>query len=337
MKEYDVYGMGHALVDREFEVDIEVLEKFKIKKGLMSLVDDTFQQKVMSSLQHRQIKTACGGSAANTIMAVSTLGGKCFYSCKTADDEDGNFYLQDLLSNGIKTNLSLGLSPGVTGKCLVLITPDGERTMNTFLGITTTFSKEQLVLEELAKSRYLYIGGYLLTCETAKNAIVQAVKEARKAGVRISLTLADPSVVSEYRKDFYDIFSGGIDLLFCNADEAMMFCQKQTLRETIEALKNTAHSFALTQGAQGAVIWDGNRREEKIIPTKQVQAVDTNGAGDVFAGSFLYGITSGKSFEEAGRFACTTATKLVTQFGPRLAREQLLKIKEEFFDEKSVR
>ncbi len=334
VKKYDVYGMGHALVDMEFEIDIKVLEKFEIRKGVMTLVDDIFQKKVIDSLQYCPKKMSCGGSAANTIMAVSTLGGKSFYSCKVADDENGNFYLQNLLANGIKTNLSRGLEPGVTGKCLVLITPDGERTMNTFLGITSTFSREQLVLEELIKSRYLYIGGYLLTCERAKDAIFEAVAKARDANVSIAVTLADPTVVSQYREDFFKILMGGIDLLFCNLDEGMMLCQTQTLRGTLEALKSMAHSFALTRGPKGAVVWDGGRQVEKVIPTECVQAIDTNGAGDLFAGSFLYGITTGKSCEDAGRFSCAAATKLVTQFGPRLERKELLKIKEEFFGEK---
>ena len=329
MKKYDVYGMGHALVDMEFDVDSHVLEKFHIKKGVMGLVDDAFQQKVIDSLENGPAHFACGGSAANTIMALSTLGVRSFYSCKVADDQHGRFYFNDLLVNNIATNLSEGLPSGTTGRCLVLITPDGERTMNTFLGITSTFSRDQLVLEALAQSRYLYIGGYLLSSKEGVDAVLMAMKRAREAGVCVAITLADPNLLTHYQENFNIVLKEKVDLLFCNTDEAMIFCQTPSLKKAFESLKKVASSFVITQGPQGAILWDGSCEVESSVPTKSVAVVNTNGAGDLFAGSFLYGIISGKSFKESGRFACTAATKLVTQPGPRLDQRQLLALKED--------
>jgi sugar/nucleoside kinase (ribokinase family) len=174
-KKYDVYGIGNALVDMEFEVSTDFLQKASIQKGLMTLVEESRQTEIISNLHGIQHKRSCGGSAANTMIAISQFGGKSFYSCKVANDETGNFYYKDLLENGVHTNLSTHhLEAGVTGKCIVLITPDADRTMNTFLGITSNFSQKELIEAHIMDSNYLYIEGYLVASPTGKEAAVKA-------------------------------------------------------------------------------------------------------------------------------------------------------------------
>lgn len=325
MKNYDVYGLGNALVDYEYEVSTEFLEKMKIDKGLMLLVDEDRQNEIVKNLHGIQHSRSCGGSAANTLIAISQLGGKGFYSCKVADDETGQFYLSDLKSEGLESNLcTQKLQEGISGKCLVLITPDADRTMNTYLGISQGFSKEQIVPESIAKSEYLYIEGYLVTSPTGKEAAIEAKKIAAEKGTKVSITLSDPGVVEYFKSGFEDIIGKGVDLLFCNEAEALAFSGTDNFEHAVAKLKEITKTMAITRGAQGAYIFDGNKEIEVLAP--EVEAVDTNGAGDLFAGAFLYAITNGHSFGEAGKIACACSSKLVTQFGARLKKTQIKEI-----------
>lgn len=325
MKKYDVYGLGNALVDYEYEVSTDFLEKMKIDKGLMLLVDEERQNEIVSNLHGIQHSRSCGGSAANTLIAISQLGGRGFYSCKVADDETGQFYLSDLKNEGLETNLSTQkLEEGISGKCLVLITPDADRTMNTYLGISQGFSKEQIIPESIAQSEYLYIEGYLVTSPTGKEAAIEARNIAMEKGTKVSITLSDPGVVEYFKSGFEDIIGKGVDLLFCNEAEAMAFSGTDNFEHAVAKLKEITKTLAITRGAQGAYIYDGNKEIEVLAP--EVEAVDTNGAGDLFAGAFLYAITNGHSFGEAGKIACACSSKLVTQFGARLKKTQIKEI-----------
>ncbi len=328
MAKYDVYGIGNALVDMEFEVNPEFLTKMEIDKGLMTLVDQNRQGQLLESLTGIHHKRTCGGSAANTIIAVSQLGGQSFYSCKIANDETGDFYYKDLESNGVVTNLGDGSRPeGTTGKCMVFITPDADRTMNTYLGITETFSIENLVESEISDSKYLYIEGYLVTSPTGKAAAIKAKEIAEKNGVKTSITFSDPGIVGHFKNQFDEIIGNGVDLLFCNEEEALSYTGETDIKNAFEKLKSVAKSFAITQGPRGALIYDGEK--EIDVLTNKVDAIDTNGAGDLFAGSYLYGITNGHSVSESAKLACSASSKLVTQFGARLSKEQLLGIKKD--------
>ena len=190
MKKYHVYGIGNALVDMEFEVEDSFLQKMNVEKGLMTLVDQDRQAELLSHLTGIQHKRSCGGSAANTIIAVSQFGGKSFYSCKVASDEVGEFYYKDLVGNGVVTNMGENREEGITGKCMVLVTPDADRTMNSFLGITETFSEAELVKSEMLDSEYLYIEGYLVTSPTGKAAAIKARELAEANGVKTALTFS---------------------------------------------------------------------------------------------------------------------------------------------------
>lgn len=321
-KQYHVYGIGAALVDTEIEVQDHELSAFGIEKGLMTLVDEARQETLMAHLEDHLIvaRRTSGGSAANSIIAVSCFGGDCYYSCKVADDDNGHFYLADLSAAGVHHPGNGALSEGTTGKCLVLITPDAERTMNTYLGISETIGVANLDLAAVAASHYLYIEGYLVTSDSGKEACIVAREHAEANGTKTALSLSDPGLVTHFRSGLQDMVGDGVDLLFCNREEALAWTGEREMQAVIDAMKASAGAFAITLGARGALVYDGNNLYE-IAPTA-VTAVDTNGAGDMFAGAFLYGITSGMNYAQAGRLASIAAANVVTQFGPRLHVDQ---------------
>ncbi|GAA0892975.1 adenosine kinase [Fulvivirga kasyanovii] len=330
-KKYDVYGIGNALVDIVTEVGDDFFEKYKIEKGFMTLVDEQRQFELIEAIHLPSSNLACGGSAANTVIAASQFGSNCFYSCKVANDDMGKFYLKDLRENGVDTNLTDGTAPeGITGKCLVMTTPDANRTMNTFLGITATYSTDQIDEDKLKDSSYLYIEGYLVTSENGQEAMKHAKKLAEKHGVKTALTFSDPSMVKYFKEPMEQVVGASVDLLFCNEEEAMLFTGKSSLLEAREELKKVAKKFAITQGANGAMIFDGDTFID-IEPYK-VKAVDTNGAGDMFSGAFLYGITHGHSYAEAGKIASLASSKIVSKFGPRLEWHESKEVLNHLFD-----
>lgn len=320
MKKYHVYGVGNALVDMEFEVEDAFFEQYGIEKGLMTLVDEPRQHELMGHLDAFEGRRASGGSAANTIIAVSYFGGRAFYSCKVADDDLGDFYCNDLQAAGVDTNVNNGRQPGITGKCLVMVTPDAERTMNTYLGITETFSVDELQRDAIEASEYLYMEGYLVTSETGRHAAIEARKIAEKAGVKTALTFSDPAMVQYFRDGLGEMIGERVDLLFCNEAEAKSWAGSDDLNEAVEAMKQVADSFAITLGSKGALLFDGKHTID--ISPHEVKPVDSNGAGDMFAGAFLYGITHGHSFYEAGNIASLAAARVVSQFGPRLNEKE---------------
>jgi sugar/nucleoside kinase (ribokinase family) len=320
-KRYHVYGVGAALVDTEIEVSDTDLVAMGVEKGLMTLVDEPRQAELLSHLGGHLVhsKRASGGSAANTIIAIAQFGGSAFYSCKVADDDNGRFYLQDLRAAGVEHRDDGALAEGITGKCLVLITPDAERSMNTFLGISATLATDDLAPAAIADSAYVYIEGYLVTSPTGRAAAIRAREIAEQHGVKTSLSFSDPGIVGYFRDGLREMLGKRVDLLFCNRDEALSWAQTTDLEQAIAELKTIANTFAITLGADGALVYDGSQLHE--IAPHHVQAVDTNGAGDMFAGAFLYGITQGQDFAAAGRLASIAAATVVADFGPRLSAE----------------
>ena len=318
MTRYDVYGLGNALLDVECEVEPEVLVELSIDKGVMTLLDEASQDKILNHLGSCTTKRTCGGSGANTIVAISQFGGQTFYSCKVANDEPGAYYLNDLLAAGVDTNLKLHPpTPGVTGKCLVFVTPDADRTMNTFLGISSSLSALELVPEAIANSTYTYIEGYLVTGENSKQAAITAREIATKAGQKVALTLSDQNMAKFFKQGLLDMIGPGVDLLFANESEAFELAGTQDLAQAIEYLKTIAKTFAVTLGPKGSVIFDGKTLIE--IAAVPVKAIDTVGAGDIYAGGLLYGITNGLDWPTAARLGAVAAAKLVTTLGARMA------------------
>ncbi len=320
-KKYNVFGIGNALVDIVTEVDDQFLKSHNIEKGLMTLVDEEDQIRISNAINMNNSNKQCGGSAANSIIAVSQFGGSSYYSCKVANDELGDFYMKDLKANGVDSNLdNATLEAGITGKCLVMTTEDASRTMNTFLGITSTFSRAEVKEDALKNSQYLYIEGYLVTSENGLDAMKYAKKLAEDNGVMTALTFSDPSMVKYFKEPMESVIGASVDLLFCNEEEAMLYTGKDNLPEAREELKKAAKRFVITLGGNGAMIFDGDTFVD-IEPYK-VQAIDSNGAGDLFAGAFLFGITNGKSFADSGKLASLASSQVVTQFGPRLEWHQ---------------
>ena len=320
MSKYDVYGLGNALVDMEFEIHDEFLQENNIDKGVMTLVDENQQHELIGQLDVFEGNKASGGSAANTLIAVSAMGGSAYYSCKVGDDELGHFYLDDLKAAGIDCNMDGKHKGGITGKCLVMVTPDAERTMHTFLGISSEMSPYELSEEAIKQSQFCYLEGYLTTSETGKAANIAAREIAQQNGIKTALTFSDPFVVEHFRDGFSETIGDGINLLFCNEAEAMSYTGKDSVEDAVESIKTFAETFAITLGAKGAVVYDGNDLIE--IAPNPVKAIDTNGAGDLFAGAFMYGLTHGMDFRQAGELASKASSIIVSQFGPRLKLEQ---------------
>jgi sugar/nucleoside kinase (ribokinase family) len=318
MTRYDVYALGNALLDVECEVQPEVLVELGIDKGVMTLLDEASQNKILERLGNCATKRTCGGSGANTIVAVSQFGGKAFYSCKVANDEPGGYYLKDLVDAGVDTNLkSHPPEPGITGKCLVFVTPDADRTMNTFLGISSGLSALELVPDVIADSAYTYIEGYLVTGENSKQAAIKAREIAVSAGKKVALTLSDQNMTKFFKQGLLDMLGDGVDLLFANESEAFELADTQDVAEAIKYLKTISKTFALTLGAKGSLIFDGQTLIE--IAPFPVNAIDTVGAGDMYAGGVLYGITNGMDWATAGRLGSQASAKLVTIPGARMA------------------
>jgi len=331
MKKYVAYGIGAALVDTEIKVTDQELAAMQVDKGMMTLVDEARQAQLLSQLEGHLVKAshASGGSAGNSMIATAQFGGPSFMSCKVASDADGDIYLADLAAAGVDHCLNGARDPGTTGKCLVLITADAERSMNTFLGVSETLSVAELDPEAIAASQYLYIEGYLVTSPTGLAAAVKAREIAQAAGVKTSLSFSDPGMVEFFREGMAQIVGDGLDLIFCNEAEALGWGETDNLEVAVEKLKAVAGSFVITRGAEGALTWDGEALAE--IPPHKVHAVDSNGAGDMFAGAFLYAITRGEDFATAGRFASLAAGKIVANYGPRLAAAGYPALRAEFF------
>jgi len=321
MKKYDVYGVGNAIVDIVTEVEHDFFEKNKIEKGVMTLVDEKRQLELMKVIDMKKSKLSGGGSAGNTVVAVNQFGGSSFYSCLVAKDELGKFFLDDIRRNGVDTNLKHENCPdGHSGRCLVMTTPDAHRTMNTFLGVSSFLAPEHLDESAIANATYIYLEGYLVASPNGLAAMKEAKKMAEKHKVDVALTFSDPSMVKYFSSQMTEIVGASVDLLFCNEEEAMIFTGTDSIAEARGKLRDLAKRFAITLGANGALIFDGDTFIS-IEPYK-VKALDTNGAGDMFSGAFLYGITHGHSFAEAGKLASLASSKVVTQFGPRLEPQQ---------------
>ncbi|MBX2879000.1 MAG: adenosine kinase [Granulosicoccus sp.] len=329
MPQFHVYGVGNALVDLEYEISDDLLTELSVDKGLMTLIDEDRHHELLDKLFHIDSRPCGGGSAANTITALAQLGSSTFYSCKVANDSTGEFFLEDLGASGVQTNLKNGqLDDGHTGKCIVLITPDAERSMNTFLGITQKISVAELEPDALKDSAYVYIEGYLVPEPNAREAAIKAREVAQAHDIRTSLTLSDANMVNFFRDGLMQIVGDGLDLVFSNEEEARLMFDAKDMNECIAGMKTIARQFAITQGADGAMLFDGDKLYD--LPAEKVKPIDTNGAGDIYAGAFLHGLTNGMSFERCGELAGTAATSLIQQLGARLTDEQMREIGKRF-------
>lgn len=310
-----------------YKISDETLAKFDAPKGMMTLIDEQMHHQLITGLSDNKATMACGGSAANTIITTQSLGAKTFYSCSVANDTAGNLYYNDLITHGVETNLTQNNRPeGHTGKCIAMITPDAERTMCSYLGITTQLHKKVLNERAIAASRYLYIEGYLVTSPTSRQAAIAAREAAEKLGTKTSITLSDPFIVNSFKSELIEMIGKKVDLLFCNEKEALMFCDTEYLKDAQDKLKIYAKQYIITCGKEGAIGFDGDT--QYTIPASKTNLLDTLGAGDTFSGAFLYATTHGYSFEDSLHFANEAAARVVAKLGPRLNTQELKQLKE---------
>lgn len=328
-KEFAVYAIGSALVDIEFVVNDKFLQNNNIKKGVMSIVDNNTLDELINKLNTEAdfVKKSCGGSACNSVVAINNFGGKTFYTSKVADDEFGHFFVQDLKDIGVDFKDAI-FDKGVTGKCLVMITKDANRTMNTFLGINENLCLQDLDTHSLTNSKWLYVEGYLATNKKREEVGIEAMAIAKKAQLKTAISLSDPLVVKIFNQQIKNIIGDKVDLLFCNKEEAFSFSNKKNMKDVVYELTKYAKTFAITLDANGCLIYDG--KNEFIIPAIKTKAIDTNGAGDMFAGAFLYAINNSLNYYDAAKFANTSASIVVSKFGPRIDKNQYIKIKKDF-------
>ena len=319
MPDYDIYAIGAALVDTEVEVTDNFLAEHSIDKGVMTLVGQPRQSELISSLKKHgsTLLKQSGGSACNSVVAAAQLGSKTYFGGKVAADDDGKLYAQDLT----QASVSHAFTPadqGVTGKCLVMVTSDAERTMNTYLGVSDEFAETEINQSALASANWFYVEGYLQTDDPRTAVVKSAVEFAKQQGVKVGLSLSDPFVAQLFSDNLRSVIGDGVDLIFCNKDEALAFTGADTIEQAVETLKSYTKTSVITDGANGATVFDGDSLSQ--VPGVKAKAIDTNGAGDMFAGAFLYAITSGKSYQKAAQLANQAAAKVVERFGPRLEK-----------------
>ena len=329
MTRYHLYAIGNALVDSEYEVSDQQLQTMGVDKRHMTLIDAARRNELLKYLGGAKARRSGGGSAGNTVVALSQLGGQAFYSCRVADDELGAFYTQDLLSHGVATNLSHTRHPeGQTGSCTVMVTPDAERSMSTFLGATAELDHTALHEADIARSQVYYMEGYLAASPSGLDAALQGRAIAKAAGVALASTLSGVSMINFCRPGLDAIVGDDLSYLFCNEEEAQVWCGTQDLAAICRQIGPLARTVCLTRGPLGCIVLQGDGQTS--MPAAKVTAVDTNGAGDMFAGAFLYAVTHGHSQTQAAWLANQAAAQVVSQHGNRLSREAMGDIKTRF-------
>jgi hypothetical protein len=314
MKKYNVYGVGNALVDIQARVSDRVLLELDFPKGIMTLVDDDTQKRVLQRLEGTPLNRCAGGSAANTVIGIAQFGGRAAYAGKVANDPIGNFFLQDLRDLGVA--IEVPSSAGLSGTCVVLITEDAQRTMLTSLAASATLSPDDISEDEICQSEWIYVEGYLFAGDSTRAAARRAIELAVRHGVKVALTVSDPFLIQLFRDEFLELIHGPVDLLFCNLEEARSLTKQHDPADCAHEIHRHAAIVALTLGADGSLIMEGNR----LIPVEgvPVAAIDTTGAGDMYAAGILYGVTNGLTWKQAGHLASHAAARVVAQMGARL-------------------
>ena len=331
MKPYAAYGVGAALVDIEIQVTDAELAAMNVEKGLMTMVDQARQRDILTMLSDHLIlaNRASGGSAGNSMIATAMMGAPTYMSCKVAQDADGDIYLADLDQSGVAHRLTERSTDDVTGKCIVLITPDAERSLTTHLGVSETLATDEVDETAIRGSEWVYLEGYLVTSHTGHAAALKTKTLAEAHGVKTAVSFSDPGMVKFFRDNMAAMVEGGVDLVFCNHSEALEWGQCDDLDTAIRAIKAVTRRFVITLGAKGAVAWDGDTLHR--VAARPVEAVNTNGAGDMFAGAFLYALSRGETDLRAAEYATLAAGEVVKCPGPRLERDACLALRRQFF------
>ena len=315
MQKFDVYGVCNPLVDLLSHVPDSFLKKLGIQKNIMHLVTLEQQQELLLALAEEKIslEVAAGGSGANSMIGISQLGGRSAFSGKIGRDEHGKLYREKLEALGVCDCLAEG--EGATGSSLILVSEDGARTMNTFLGMSQELMNPDIDPDVIQSSKYLYLTGYLWDTESQKKAVLNALDEAKKREIKVALSLSDPFCVTRHKEDFINLLKGYASMVFCNQEEAFTLLDTEITQQAVETLSDWTETAALTIGAYGALI--SHQGETCYIDPLPVRVEDTTGAGDAFAAGFLYGMTHDLSPLDSGRIGATLAAAVIGQTGPR--------------------
>jgi len=313
-KRFDVTAIGNAIVDVLAYADDSLLDQHNLSKGAMSLIDAADAERIYKIMGAGH--EASGGSAGNTIAGIAMLGGRAAYIGKVADDQLGDVYAHDIAAVGVTFDtprLTEGLS---TARSLIFITPDAQRTMQTFLGAATQLGPEDLNMDYITGSKVLYVEGYLWDQPRAKEAIRNAMIKAQEAGTKVAFTTSDAFCVDRFRDEFMDLIYNHVDILFANESEILSLYQVDSFDEALQRVKGHCEIACLTRSEKGSVIVNGET-VHVIDAEKGVKVVDTTGAGDAYAAGFLYAYTQGRDLATCGRLGSVMAAEVISHLGPR--------------------
>jgi sugar/nucleoside kinase (ribokinase family) len=310
----DALTIGNALVDVLATVDEGFLVRENIVKGSMNLVDIK-RSKHLHSLVNSRTEMS-GGSAANTAYGLASLGGRAGFIGKISADRLGDSFSHDLDTVGVKFFPGVTCETEDTGRCLIVVTPDGNRTMNTFLGAASLLDAADISKTAVQSAAVVFLEGYLFDKDAAKEAFRTAAEYAHAAGRKVALTLSDSFCVDRHRADFLALVKNDIDILFSNEDELKALYQVDSINDGLHQLRDNCEFAAVTRNEHGSVVIDGD--EVVIIDAEPVESVvDATGAGDMYAAGFIYGFVRGKPIEQCGKIGSIVASEVITHMGPR--------------------
>jgi sugar/nucleoside kinase (ribokinase family) len=314
VKDLRVVGIGNAMVDILIFVEDSFLDEHNITKGVMQLIDLKRASKLYKD--NAVIKEISGGSAANTISGLASLNIPTAYIGKVKDDKFGYTFVNDLHNQNIiyRTRFFKESENTQTGRCIVLITKDGERSMNTYLGATEYLKPKDIDKDLIRRSDWLYLEGYRLDGEDSKIAFLTAIETAKQSSTKVSLTLSDPFCISRHFDSFLEIIKD-VDLLFCNEVELKMLAKSEDIESALAFCLKEVGMLACTRAEKGAVI--ATQSKNLFVPTVPIKPVDTTGAGDLFAAGFLYGMISGQDIKTAGVMGNMAASEIISHIGAR--------------------
>ncbi|SIT84866.1 Sugar or nucleoside kinase, ribokinase family [Yoonia rosea] len=315
MKKYQVVGIGNAMVDVLARAEDAFLAEAGVEKGIMQLIDMDRAVDLYSRVG--PAKEVSGGSAANTIAGIAHLGGRTAYVGKVKDDQLGAIFAHDLRAQGAgyETAMAPKSEEAETGRCIVLVTPDGERSMNTYLGVTEFLSADDIDEDQMAEAEWIYLEGYRFDGPDSHAAFAKAVAACKGAGGRVSLTLSDPFCIERHRDAFRDMIRDHVDLLFCNRAEMRSMYQTEDFDDALAQAASEVAIVACTDSENGVhVLAEGQRWHVPAVPT---QIVDATGAGDLFAGAFLWGLTNGHDLQTCAMMGNVAASEVISHIGAR--------------------
>jgi sugar/nucleoside kinase (ribokinase family) len=316
-KPLQVTGIGHALVDIIASCEEPLLEEFSLAKGTMRLTSPE-EAAALYDKMGPAVETS-GGSAANTCAGIASLGGRAGFMGKVGHDQFARVFAHDIRSIGVVFSDGEAKSETPTGRCLILVTPDGERTMNTNLGAAAEFADADLDRAAIEASQVLYLEGYLFDPVEARAAFHTAADLARAAGTKVAFTLSDPFCVDRHREGFRSFIHDRVDIVFANERELLSLYPGSTFEEACAEIKTECSIAAITRSEKGAVIIEGERAiAVPAVPIEKL--VDATGAGDLYAAGFLFGLASGRDLETCGRLGSLAASEVIVHVGPRPQR-----------------